>query len=163
MSFFNNKDTSAAESVITVSGETRITVSDRMNLYSQTIEFDEDPASNKIVFITRENTQDDSYRCKKGLVLAFDKYIESGTYQVAPDRKPPFAEMYYFETGTNPGHINYFEYSAKSGSFTVEAIKTTTEKLHYKISFDLIGKLKEGEEELKIVGEATYIVLTRSV
>lgn len=159
MSFFRNKNSisaNTAEPIITVSAETHATVSGRVDLDSQIVEYAADPASNRIVFVTRANTQDYSHRTKKGLVLVFDKEIQSGTYSVG-DPGFPFDDAYYFETGTVPGFTTSFTYEAKSGTFTVEAIEATSEKLHYLIGFDFKG-VTNRNKELKISGKSTYIV-----
>ncbi|WP_225919805.1 hypothetical protein [Pseudomonas khorasanensis] len=90
-------------------------------------------------------------------MLVFDKAIKSGTYSVG-DPGFPFEHAYYFETGTFPGFTTSFSYEAKSGSFTVEAIEVTLEKLHYRIGFDFKG-VDNRDRELKISGKSTYIVL----
>ncbi|MGF6458478.1 hypothetical protein [Pseudomonas frederiksbergensis] len=157
MSFFKNQNAVAGlEPIITVSAETVATVSNRVDLKTQIVEFDADPNSSLIALVSRANTQDYSHRSKKGLVLVFDKNIASGTYSVT-DANFPF-EAYYFETGTIPGFTTSFQYNPQSGSFTVEAIENTGEKLHYQIGFDFKG-VNERNKELKISGKSTYIVL----
>lgn len=158
MSFFKSKNTiAAADPIITVSAETQATVSNRVKLDSQIVEFEADTASNLIALVTRANTQDYSHRSKKGLVLIFDKNIASGTYSVS-DPNFPFVNAYYFEMGTIPGFTTSFQYKPHSGTFTVEAIENTGEKLHYQIGFDFKG-VNERNKELKVVGKSTYIVL----
>lgn len=160
MSFFkSNKSISAnaAEPIITVSAETLAKVSGRVKFESQIVEFAADPESNQIALVTRANTQDYSHRSKKGLVLVFDKAIKSGTYSVT-DSSFPFESAYYFEMGTIPGFTTSFHYEAQSGTFTVEAIEATSEKLHYEIGFDFKG-VTDRNKELKINGKSTYIVL----
>ncbi|MGF6112261.1 hypothetical protein HKK52_26875 [Pseudomonas sp. ADAK2] len=162
MSFFKSKNAIAGvEPVITVSAETVAKVSNRVNFNTQIVEFDADTNSNLIALVSRANTQDYSHRSKKGLVLIFDKNINSGTYSVT-DQDFPFDQAYYFETGTIPGLTTSFEYEPKSGSFNVEVIQNTPEKLHYQISFDFKGVDKRNEE-LKVVGTSTFIVLMRPV
>ncbi|MHC8375713.1 hypothetical protein ACYZT3_06480 [Pseudomonas sp. MDT1-16] len=159
MSFFKSKNTisaNTAEPVITVSAETLATVSGRVKFESQIVEYAADPASNQIALVTRANTQDYSHRSKKGLVLVFDKNIKSGTYSVT-DTGFPFEDAYYFETGTIPGFTTSFAFKPKSGTFTVEAIEASPEKLHYQIGFDFKG-VDERNRELKIAGKSTYIV-----
>ena len=160
MSFFKSKTSTSAntaEPIITVSAETHATVSGRVRFESQIVEYEADTGSNLIALVTRANTQDYSHRTKKGLVLVFDKAIKSGTYSVG-DSGFPFVDAYYFETGTIPGFTTSFSYEAKSGRFTVEAIEVTSEKLHYRIDFDFKG-VDNRNQELKISGESTYIVL----
>ncbi|MFJ2536728.1 hypothetical protein [Pseudomonas sp. NPDC087614] len=160
MSFFKSKNSNSAntaEPIITVSAETYATVSDRVKFESQIVQFEADTASDLIALVTRANTQDYSHRTKKGLVLIFDKAIKSGTYPVG-DPGFPFEHSYYFETGTIPGFITSYSYVAKSGTFTVEAIEATSEKLHYQIGFDFKG-VNNRNQELKISGKSTYIVL----
>ncbi|KAA0985402.1 hypothetical protein [Pseudomonas sp. ANT_J28] len=160
MSFFKGKNTIAsADSIITVSAETQATVSNRVKFDSQIVEFEADPNSNLIALITRTNTQDYSHRSKKGLVLIFDKNIKSGTYSVT-DQNFPFENVYYFETGTIPGYTTSFSYKPKSGSFSVEAVESSSEKLHYQIKFDFKG-VDDRNEELKVAGQSTYIVLMK--
>lgn len=160
MSFFQSKNTLAsADPIITVSAETQATVSNRVKFDSQIFEFEADPNSNQIALVTRANTQDYSHRSKKGLVLVFDKNIKSGTYSVA-DQSFPFEDVYYFETGTIPGFTTSFAYKPNSGSFTVETVESSSEKLHYQIGFDFKG-VNEQNEELKISGKSTYIVLLK--
>lgn len=156
MSFFTSKKRGPADPIITVSAETSATVSNRVKLESQIIEYEADPSSNLIALITRANTQDYSHRSKKGLVLIFDKNIQSGTYSVTAPNFP--FEAYYFEMGTIPGFTTSFQYKPQSGSFTVETIESTGEKLHYQIGFDFKG-VNERNKELKISGKSTYIVL----
>ena len=159
MSFFKGKNSSSAntaEPIITVSAETYATVSGRVKFESQIVEFEADTGSNLIALATRANTQDYSNRTKKGLVLVFDKTIKSGTYPV-DNPGFPFRDAYYFETGTIPGFTTSFIYEAKSGTFTVEAIEATSEKLHYQIGFDFKG-VTIRNQELKISGKSTYIV-----
>ena len=159
MSFFKGNKRGPADPIITVSAETRATVSDRVEFKSQIVQFEADPNSDQIALITRANTEDTSHACKKGLALIFDKNIQSGKYLVN-DQNFPFTTAYYFETGTIPGFTTSFQYKPTSGSFTVEVIENTTEKLHYQISFDFKG-VNERNEELKIAGHSTYIVLMR--
>lgn len=164
MSFFKNKNsisTNTAEPVITVSAETVATVSDRVKFESQIVEFDADPASNQIALVTRANSQDYSHRSKKGLVLVFDKTIKSGTYPVN-DPNFPFTDAYYFEMETIPGFTTSSHYEAKSGTFTVEALEVSSEKLHYQIGFDFKG-VNNRNQELKISGKSTYIVLLQPI
>lgn len=132
------------------------TVSNRVDLDTQIVEFEADTGSNLIALVSRANTQDSSHRNKKGLALVFDKNIKSGTYPVT-DANFPF-EAYYFETGTIPGFTTSFQYKPQSGSFTVETIESTGEKLHYQIGFDFKG-VNERNKELKVSGKSTYIVL----
>ncbi|MGB8924829.1 MAG: hypothetical protein WCC61_25365 [Pseudomonas sp.] len=163
MSFFKSKNSvsaNSAEPIITVSAETSATVSGRVKFESQIVEYAADTASNLIALVTRANTQDYSHRTKKGLVLIFDKAIKSGTYSVG-DSGFPFEDAYYFETGTIPGFTTSFSYVAKSGTFTVEAVEVTSEKLHYQIGFDFKG-VTNRNQELKIVGKSTYIVLLQT-
>ncbi|MDR7284529.1 hypothetical protein J2X84_003367 [Pseudomonas corrugata] len=157
MSFFKGNKRGPADPIITVSAETQATVSNRVKLDSQVVEFEADTGSDLIALITRANTEDTSSRCKKGLALIFDKNIQSGTYSVT-DPSFPFPDAYYFEMGTIPGFTTSFAYKPTSGSFAVEVIENTTEKLHYEISFDFKG-VNERNNELKIVGKSTYIVL----
>lgn len=157
MSFFTSKKRGAADPIITVSAETLATVSKRVKLESQIIEFEADPTSDLIALITRANTHDYSHRSKKGLVLIFDKNITSGTYSVS-DSNFPFDTAYYFEMGTIPGFTTSFQYKPQSGTFTVEAIENTGEVLHYQIGYDFKG-VNERNKELKIVGKSTFIVL----
>ena len=160
MSFFKSKNatlSNTVEPIITVSAETLATVSGRVKFDSQIVEFDADPASDQIALVTRANSQDYSHRSKKGLVLVFDKTIKSGNYPVT-DPGFPFHDAYYFETGTIPGFTTSFQYTAKSGTFNVEVIEATAEKLHYQIDFDFKG-VNERSQELKIAGKSTYIVL----
>lgn len=160
MSFFKGNKRGPADPIITVSAETRATVSDRVKLESQIVQFEADPNSDLIALITRANTEDTSHACKKGLTLIFDKNIQSGTYSVT-DPGFPFSNTYYFEMGTVPGFTTSFQYKPMIGSFTVEVIENTTEKLHYEISFDFTG-VNERNNELKIVGKSIYIVLMQS-
>lgn len=158
MSFFKSKNTiMAADPIITVSAETQATVSNRVKLDSQIIEFEADPTSNLIALVTRANTPDYSHRSKKGLVLVFDKDIKSGTYSVS-DAGFPFTDAYYFEMGTIPGFTTSRTYRAQIGTFTVEVIENTPEKLHYQVGYDFKG-VNERNKELKIVGKSTFIVL----
>ncbi|MCO8311899.1 hypothetical protein [Pseudomonas mandelii] len=160
MSFFKSKNAglaNTAEPIITVSAETLASVSGRVKLESQIVEYEADPTSNQIALVTRANTQDYSHRSKKGLVLVFDKNIKSDTYSVT-DPDFPFYDAYYFEMGTIPGFTTSSTYTAKSGTFTVEVIDATSEKLHYQIGFDFKG-VNERNQELKIAGKSTYIVL----
>ena len=157
MSFFKGNKRGPSDPIITVSAETRATVSRRVKLESQIVEYEADTNSDLIALITRANTGDTSSRCKKGLVLIFDKNIQSGTYSVT-DPSFPFREAYYFEMGTIPGFTTSFTYKPISGSFTVEVIENNTEVLHYEISFDFKG-VNERNKELKIAGQSTYIVL----
>ncbi|MGZ7455407.1 hypothetical protein ACXPVS_00935 [Pseudomonas sp. Ma2-10] len=160
MSFFKSKNTiAAADSIITVSAETLATVSNRVKLDSQIVEFEADTNSNLIALVTRANTQDYSHRSKKGLVLIFDKNIKSGAYSVT-DQNFPFESSYYFETGTIPGFTTSFVYHPTIGSFTVETIESSAEKLHYQISFDFKGVTYQNEE-LNIAGKSTYIVIMK--
>lgn len=157
MSFFKSKNSIAGvEPIITVSAKTVATVSNRVDLDTQIVEFEADTGSNLIALVSRANTQDSSHRNKKGLALVFDKNIKSGTYPVT-DANFPF-EAYYFETGTIPGFTTSFQYKPQSGSFTVETIESTGEKLHYQIGFDFKG-VNERNKELKVSGKSTYIVL----
>jgi hypothetical protein len=163
MSFFSGEYATfgnTAAPVITVSAETTATVSGRVKLDSQIVEFDADPASDQIQLVTRANFQDSSQRSKKGLVLRFDKTIKSGSYPVA-DPGFPFPVAYYFETGTTPGYTTTFQYPAKSGTFNVEVIEVTAEKLHYQIDFDFKG-VDERNQVLKIAGKSTYIVFLQA-
>jgi len=157
MSFFKGNKRGPSDPIITVSAETRATVSRRVKLESQIVEYEADTKSDLIALITRANTGDTSSRCKKGLVFTFDRHIKSGTYSVT-DAGFPFPDAYYFETGTFPGYMTFFQYKAKSGSFTVKAIENNTEELNYEISFDFKG-VNERNKELKIAGQSTYIVL----
>ncbi|MBD9602524.1 hypothetical protein IB252_22175 [Pseudomonas sp. PDM10] len=160
MSFFKGNNTIAsADPIITVSAETQAAVSNRVKLDSQIVEFEADPNSNLIALVTRANTQDYSHRSKKGLVLIFDRNIKSGTYSVT-DQNFPFENVYYFETGTIPGLTTSFVYKPKIGSFTVEAVESSSEKLHYQINFDFKG-VNDKNEELKVAGKSTYIVLIK--
>lgn len=159
MSFFKSKNSisgNTADPIITVSAETYATVSGRVKLESQIVQYEADTESNLIALVTRANTQDYSHRTKKGLVLVFDKAIKSGTYSVG-DSGFPFERVYYFETGTIPGFTTSFTYEAKRGTFTVEAIEATSEKLHYQIGFDFKG-VNDNNQGLKISGKSTYIV-----
>ncbi|WP_025109197.1 hypothetical protein [Pseudomonas sp. H1h] len=159
MSFFKNQNSIASvEPVITVSAETVAKVSNRVELKSQIIEFEADPSSDLIALVTRANTQDYSHRSKKGLVFIFDKNIKSGEYTF---KNSPFANFYYFETGTIPGFTTSHEYKPTQGSFTVEVISNTSEKLHYNINFDF--KAVHKGDELSIKGQSTYIVLFRTL
>ncbi|MBV4462174.1 hypothetical protein KVG95_02370 [Pseudomonas sp. SWRI79] len=156
MSFFTSKKRGAADPIITVSAETLATVSKRVKLESQIIEFEADPNSSSIVFATRANTQDYSRTNKKGLVLKFDKNIQSGTYNNQE------IVAYYFETASRPGRSEYIEFHATTGSYTVEAIENSDTKLHYQIGFEFKG-LNESNEELQIKGQSTYIVLMKAL
>lgn len=159
MSFFTGNDTIAsADPFITVSAETQAKVSNRVKFDSQIVEFEADPHSSLIALATRANTQDYSHRSKKGLVLIFDKNIKSGTYSVT-DQNFPFKNVYYFETGTIPGHATSFEYKSETGTFTVETVESSSEKLHYQINFDFIGV--NNNEKLKVEGKSTYIVMMK--
>jgi hypothetical protein len=90
MSFFKSQNAIAGvEPIITVSAKTVATVSNRVDLETQIVEFEADPSSSLIALVSRANTQDYSHRSKKGLVLVFDKNITSGTYSVA-DANFPF-------------------------------------------------------------------------
>ncbi|PQP05917.1 hypothetical protein C5612_04585 [Pseudomonas frederiksbergensis] len=161
MSFFKSKNAIAGlDPIITVSAKTVATVSNRVDFETQIVEFEADVNSNLIALVSRANTQDYSHRNKKGLVLIFNKNIKSGTYSVT-DPDFPFESAYYFEFGTIPGFTTSFQYKPQNGSFTVEAIENTGEKLHYQIGFDFKG-VNERNKELKISGKSTYIVLMES-
>ncbi|KNH25661.1 hypothetical protein ACS77_18145 [Pseudomonas syringae] len=161
MSFFTSNNTISANSVdsyITVSGETVVTVSDRVKFESQIVAYEIDPCnSDNIALVTRANASDYSRGSKKGLVLVLNKNIQKGTYSVT-DQNFPFIRPYYFETGTRPGSVHSYEYYAKSGTFTVELAEVSSEKLHYKFSFDFKGVDKRNRE-LNIKGVSNFLVL----
>lgn len=147
-----------AEPVITVSSEVKATISERVPFYTQNTEFGTDGGT-LIGFITRANAEDISEANKKGFLLQFDKNIKPGAYSVT-DSDFPFLDAYYFETGTVAGFITSFAYKPKSGTFTVETIENSESKLHYKIELNFKG-VNNKNEELKIDGTATFIVLMR--
>jgi hypothetical protein len=152
---------SSSPQIITISSKTTATVSDRVEFNTQNTQFESDPNGSQIAFIPRANYDDLSQASKKGFYFQFDRNIQSGTYSVtAPDF--PFKSAHYFEWGTLPGLTTIFDYKPKSGSISVEALENSGSKLHYLISFDFIGK-NQRNEELKIVGKSTFIVLMRSV
>ncbi|AXI63273.1 hypothetical protein DLD99_23250 [Pseudomonas kribbensis] len=155
MSFFQSKKRGASEPAITVSAETKATVSGRVGFQTQIVEFEADNNSDLIALVSRANSQDYSHRSKKGLVLIFDKNIQSGTY-AATD--PQFPSLYYFETATIPGFTTSYMYNAVSGSVSVEVVANTAKQLHYNIDFDFKG-VDNKNEELKIAGRSTYTVL----
>jgi hypothetical protein len=152
---------SSSPQIITVSAKTTATVSDRVDFYTQNVQFESDPTSSQIVFIPRANYEDLSQASKKSFYFKFDRNIKSGTYAVA-DPNFPFKDALYSEWGILPGFITTFDYKPTSGSFTVETFENSGSKLHYVIGFNFIGK-NQRDEELTIVGKSTFIVLIRSI
>lgn len=144
---------------VSVSAEFTAVVSDRVPFFSQAVQFDADPNSSLISFIACANAEEISGASKKGFSLVFDKNIKSDTYQVG-DANFPFNTVDYFETAALPGLITSLQYKPKSGSFSVMSIESSESKLHYTLSYDFKG-VNASNEELKIVGKATLIVLLR--
>lgn len=161
MSYFNSKNKTNAGPVITVSAQTTATVSDRVPLQSQNIQFMDNPVNNQIMLITRANTEDDSRSSKKGLVLEFDKYIKSGNYSVT-DTDSPIAKVSYYETGAFSELSTSYNYIAKSGTITVKAIEASADKLHYEFDFNFKG-VDQLNRELTISGRSTYIIFMQSI
>lgn len=156
MSFFqSNKKRGAAQRFITVSAETTATVSNRVDLSTQVVQFEADEHSNNVVFASRANTGDYSERNKKGIVLVLDKDTPSGQYSATD---PKFPSLYYFETGENENFTASYQYHAKGGSLTLEVVENSTDKLHLELDFDFKGE-DSRTEELKITGKSVFIVL----
>lgn len=163
MSFFKGKNSNfpdTARRAITVSAETRATVSDRVDFKTQIVKFDADTESDLIELISVANTEDSSRRTTKGLILVFDKNIASSTYSVG-DPDFPFKTSDYYETATIPGFTTSFSYNPVSGTFTVDTITVTSDKLLYQIDFNFKGVNSHTNEELEIIGSSTYLIFMR--
>ncbi|MFJ2536729.1 hypothetical protein [Pseudomonas sp. NPDC087614] len=151
----------AEDTVITVSAVTVATITDRVEFNSQFAEFHANPASSQISLVTHANAGGPTYQSAKSIGLTFDRNIEPGTYSVT-DPEFPFQKAYYGEAGVISGATTSFNYYAKSGTFTVEVMQATPEKLHYRFKFNFMG-VNARNQELRIAGDSTYIVLLRPV
>ncbi|MFP0193662.1 hypothetical protein ACKJSM_00575 [Pseudomonas sp. PHC1] len=160
MSVFKNKNSiSAADPFISVNGDVKASISNRVDLHTQNIQFFKDDNSSEIAFIARsyETGFKDS---KKGMFLIFSSDIQSGTYNPA-DPAFPFQSLYYYENGANDNFTTSYVYEAEVGIVKVEVISKNQEALRYLIDFDFKGK-DNRTEELHIKGIAHLNVFTRS-
>ncbi|WP_192562294.1 hypothetical protein [Pseudomonas gozinkensis] len=154
MSFFQGKQKrSVAETAITVSAHTKLSVSKRVDVDTQIVEYEEDTDSGMIAIVSRANTEDYSHRNKKGLVMVFPRDIKSGTY---PAKDPQFENIYYFETATIPGYTKSIQYNAVNGSVIIDVVENTAKSLIYKITLDIKVVDDKTNEELNIVGKKDF-------
>ncbi|WP_415773398.1 hypothetical protein [Pseudomonas sp. LB3P38] len=141
----------------TVSSVVDATVSDRVSFKYHNTKYVAYPESTLIRLTTYSNRHDNTKESHRNFNLKFDKNIQSGTYYVT-DYNFPFTEVDYVEaTNLTADYL----YRPKSGKFTVETIKNSDDKLHYKIHFNFIGVNDYSKEELEIKGTSEFIVLFR--
>ncbi len=160
MSLFKSKNsTFSLAPFVSVNCDIEATISGRVKLHTQNIQFDKDTDSTLVAFIGRsyENGFNDS---KKGMMLIFSSDIQPGTYS-PKDPNFPFDTFYYYENGANADFTTSYQYKPESGIIKVEVIQNNTEALRYLISFDFKGK-DNRTEELKITGKAELNVFMRT-
>lgn len=159
MSFFKKKNSvNQLDPFISVNCDIKAEISNRVELYTQNVQFAQDSNSDSIALLGRayESGFNDS---KKGMSFVFSRNIQSGTY--TPGATFPFEEFYYFESASNDIASTYYTYKPESGSVTVEVVANSSEQLRYILNFDFKGK-DNRTETLRIVGKATFNVFMRS-
>ncbi|WP_219094548.1 hypothetical protein [Pseudomonas sp. UMAB-40] len=160
MNFFKSKNSvNAMDTLISVNCEINATVSNRVKLQTQNIQFYEDNNSDLIGYIGR-SYESGFVDSKKGMMLEFSSAIQSGTYSPA-NSNFPFHRFQYFESGANDDFTTAYVYKPESGTITVEVVQSNSEALRYIIDFDFKGKDRR-TEELHIVGKAELNVFMRT-
>ncbi|MBV7497648.1 hypothetical protein KW837_25615 [Pseudomonas sp. PDM24] len=161
MSLFKSKNsTLSLDPFISVNCDIEATVSGRVKLHTQNIQFDKDINSNLIAFIGRsyENGFNNS---KKGMFFIYSKDIQSGTYSPT-DSNFPFDTLHYYESGASDDLATFYTYKPESGTVTVEVVENNSTALRYLITFDFKGK-DSRTEQLHIVGKAEFNVFMRTL